>query len=328
MPAAVPRTAAGAPSRHARGSASLMAIASGRRPRDELQKRFRDLTGSILPPPVVLRAVGLTKRFGRSVLALSDIDLEIARGSSTALLGPNGAGKSTLVKLWVGFQRPTAGRVEVSGFDPWRERPAALGCVAYVDQGGQLYRDLTVIEHLDLAGSLRPRFDRDLALDRLGELRISIHARAGTLSAGERAQVLLSIALGTRAEILLLDEPLASLDPLARREFLQVLRESSMSGGTTTLLASHLVSDLDQACDRLVVLGRGRKLLDTSIAAALRSHTIVAGATDGQVGRFRGRTGEDLALLNRAPGDGERAPTLEEVVLGYLAAGRGGDQLT
>ena len=275
--------------------------------------------------PVMLRAVGLQKRFQRGTLALDTLDLEIRAGTTTALVGPNGAGKSTLIKAWVGFERPTRGGVEVAGIDPWRHRAAALERVGYVAQTPALYREFTVADHLALAATLRPAFDRSLAQRRLDELAIPLGSLAERLSGGQRAQVSLALALGTHAEVLLLDEPLASLDPLARREFLHIVRDSVRTDGSTVLLSSHVITDIEQACDHLIVLGNGRKLLDASIAAAVADHTVVESweSLPGEtVGRFLGPSGDPLALLRGAAGPMTRPATLEEVVLGYLVSGR------
>jgi ABC-2 type transport system ATP-binding protein len=277
-----------------------------------------------------LEAHALAKRYGRRTWALTGIDLAIPQGGITALVGPNAAGKSTLIKTWVGFERPTRGGVTVAGIDPWKDRSAVLGQLGYVPQSPALYDGLSVDDHLDLAVQLRPDFDRPYARARLDELGIPGDQGAKSLSGGQQAQVALALALGTRAKILLLDEPLASLDPLARREFLHVLTDAVRADGATALLSSHIVTDVEQACDRLVVLGVGRILLHETVADALASHWM---ATDGAVpqggeaiGSFAGPTGERLTLLRQAP-TSPRAPnlrpaTLEEVVLGYLASGR------
>ena len=174
----------------------------------------------------VLEARGLAKRYRRGVWALTGIDLDIPAGGITALVGPNAAGKSTLIKTWVGFERPTRGSVAVMGVDPWRDRSGALAHLGYVPQSPALYDGLSVDDHLDLAVQLRPGFDRASARKRLDDLGIPAGRGAGTLSGGQQAQVALALALGTRARILLLDEPLASLDPLARREFLHVVTDA------------------------------------------------------------------------------------------------------
>ncbi|HTE65334.1 MAG TPA: ABC transporter ATP-binding protein [Candidatus Binatia bacterium] len=280
----------------------------------------------------ILEAHGLAKRYGRRTWALTGIDLGIPRGGITALVGPNAAGKSTLIKTWVGFERPTRGGVTVAGIDPWKDRAGALGHLGYVPQSPSLYDALSVEDHLELAVQLRPGFDRDSARQRLDELGIPRDRGARSLSGGQQAQVALALALGTRAEILLLDEPLASLDPLARREFLHVLTDAVRRDGATALLSSHIVTDVEQACDRLIVLGVGRVLLHATVADALTSHRIqregdepVAGATP--IATFAGPAGERLTLLRLAGAQPPRATpdyptTLEEVVLGYLASGR------
>ena len=278
---------------------------------------------------VALEAQGIGKRYRRGrPWALRDVDLAIPAGWITALVGPNGAGKSTLIKGYVGFERPTAGRLLVDGIDPWRDRGAAICRIGYVPQAASLYRELSVSDHLAMAARFRPAFDRPMAELRLAQLDIPLGVNADELSGGQQAQVGLAIALGTRAPVLLLDEPLASLDPLARREFLHVMVDSVRETGATALLSSHVITDIEQACDRLLVLGGGRKLLDVSIAEARAMHRVAeAGAAfaidggDALVGRFPGPLGEALVLLT---GDGARGrpATLEEIVLGHLAAGR------
>ena len=272
----------------------------------------------------VLEARDLAKRYGR-VWALSGIDVEIPAGGITALVGPNAAGKSTLIKTWVGFERPTRGSVRVAGIDPWGDRAGALDHVGYVPQSPALYDGLTVEDHLDLAALLRPAFDRSSAAERLDQLDIPGTASARSLSGGQQAQVALALALGTQAEILLLDEPLASLDPLARREFLHVLTDAVRADGSTALLSSHIVTDVEQACDRLIVLGVGRVLLHSSVVDALASHRVAVAetATGEVIGTFAAPAGERLAL--QRDGDGRHA-TLEEIVLGYLASTRPSSQ--
>jgi ABC-2 type transport system ATP-binding protein len=277
---------------------------------------------------VALEAHGVGKRYRRGrPWALRDVDLAIPEGSITALVGPNGAGKSTLIKGYVGFERPTAGRLLIDGVDPWRDRGGAIRRIGYVPQAASLYRELSVADHLALAARWREGFDRVAAELRLDQLDIPLDARADELSGGQQAQVGLAIALGTRAPVLLLDEPLASLDPLARREFLHVMVEAVREAGATALLSSHVITDIEQACDRLLVLGGGRPLLDVSIAEARAAHRVIDGdgVVDGGrlVGRFPDQEGK-LVCLVEAPGGPGRPATLEEVVLGHLAAGRTG----
>lgn len=277
----------------------------------------------------VLEAHDLAKRYGRRTWALAGIELAIPQGGITALVGPNAAGKSTLIKTWVGFERPTRGNVTVGGIDPWKDRSGVLGLLGYVPQSPALYDALNVDDHLELAVQLRPDFDRPYARQRLDQLGIPGGQGAKSLSGGQQAQVALALALGTRAGILLLDEPLASLDPLARREFLHVLTDAVRSDGATALLSSHIVTDVEQACDRLVVLGVGRVLLHETVPNALASHWL---ATDGVevagaqvIGSFGGPGGDRLTLLRQesvSGGSSMRPASLEEVVLGYLASSR------
>ncbi|MDQ6793776.1 MAG: ABC transporter ATP-binding protein [Chloroflexota bacterium] len=273
---------------------------------------------------IALEARGLGKRYRRRRWALRDLDLAVPEGSITALVGPNGAGKSTLIKAWIGFERPTTGQLLVQGIDPRRDRGAAIARIGYVPQAASLYRELSVSDHLVLAASLRRGFDSTVARRRLEELAIPLDSRADELSGGQQAQVGLALALGTRAPVLLLDEPLASLDPLARREFLHILVDAVRTDGHTALLSSHVITDIEQACDRLLVLGGGRKLLDLSIAEALAAHRIVPAPATAEtvVGVFPGPAGEQLALVVGIGTGDARHPTLEELVLGHLAAGR------
>lgn len=284
----------------------------------------------------ILETHDIGKRYGRRRWALRHVDLEVPDGSITALVGPNGSGKSTLLKAWVGFERPTEGHLTVDGIDPWRDRGGALERIGYVPQAPSLYRELTVDEHVALAKTLRPRFDPAIARRRLDDLDIPLSSRADELSGGQQAQVGLALALGVRAPVLLLDEPLASLDPLARREFLHVLVDAVRADGATALLSSHVITDIEQACDRLLVLGAGRTLLDLSIAGAIAEHRVIEAASPGAeasgapatpppgsvVGVFPGPSGERLSLVRGDAAVGGRPATLEEVVLGHLAAAR------
>lgn len=279
-----------------------------------------------------LEARAVTKRYGRGAVALRDVTLRVPQGSITALVGPNAAGKSTLIKTWVGFERPSRGEVRVDGIDPWRKRGEALARVSNVPQQPALYRGLSVAEHLDWCASVRRGFDTTSANGYLDALGISPDARPSTLSGGQQAQVHLAIALGAQARVLLLDEPLASLDPLARGEFLAVVRAAVRERGATVLLSSHIVTDIEQVCDRLIVLGVGRVLLDDTIASAIAGHCVLGGESaeptvpDGLVGSFADEAGLILTLVRRPamgtdPASGPRA-TLDQVVKGYLAAGR------
>ncbi len=286
------------------------------------------------PRQPVLTASGVAKRYSRRrPPALDGVSLDVPAGTITALVGPNGAGKSTLIKAWAGFERPSRGAVAVLGINPFRDRYGAQRHIGYVPQSPALYRDLRVDEHLDLARSLRRGFDRDLARRRLDDLAIPANALAAHLSGGQQAQVQLAIAIGTHARVLLLDEPLAGLDPLARREFLYILEATVREHGTTALLSSHNVSDVQQACDRLVVLGGGRKLLDEDVATAVAAHRVIAVDRElvpagRAVASFLDPRGGIVTLVDVAANGADdprlARATLENVMLGYLAAGRPG----
>ncbi|MES1239411.1 MAG: ABC transporter ATP-binding protein, partial [Chloroflexota bacterium] len=275
--------------------------------------------------PLIADSIGRRYRPGRP-WALRGVSLEIPRGSITALVGPNGAGKSTLIRACLGFERLDEGRLSVNGIDPGRDRAAAVASVGYVPQRGSLYQNLTIADHMTMAATARAGFDVGRALERLRALGLGERRSVGELSGGEQAQVALALALGTGASLLLLDEPLSSLDPLARRDFLATLIDDIRGRAATAVLSSHIVTDVEQACDRLVVLAAGRVILEGSVADARAAHRTVAAADAGSldvVGRFGGPAGEQLALV-RGGGGGGSGATLEEIVLGYLASARAG----
>lgn len=284
-------------------------------------------TGSDVPRLV---ARDLWKRYGRGPWALEGVSLEIGPGRVTALVGPNAAGKSTLIKTWMGFERPTRGTVQVLGLDPIRRRDNVSAHLAYLPQKLALYRDLTVDDHIDLAAWLRPGFDTAVARHWVAQLAIPLGSRTSRLSGGQGAQVALAIALGSRADIFLLDEPLASLDPLARSEFLDVLRSAVSEAGSTALLSSHVVRDIEQSSDWLVVLGHGEVVLDVSVKEALDEHLVTADRSvlDERLTVVAPLPRESSVVVRRVgdafPIDGARPATLEEVVLAYLYRTRGG----
>ena len=273
-------------------------------------------------PGVALRAHGLTKRYRRGrPAALDRIDLDVTTGGITALVGPNGAGKSTLIRCFLGFERPTRGFVTVDGIDPARDRTKALARIGYVGQEMALYRQLTADEHLELAAGLRAGFDQPGAAAHLDELAVPRRVPTAELSGGQQAQIALAMALGTRAPVLLLDEPVARLDPLARRDFLTALRDGVRARGSTVLLASHIIGDLEGICDALIVLAPAAVMFHGSVEAARTGHAIVPAtseiAPDDLVASFTGLTGQRLSLVRR-PGSGDAS--LDDMVLGYLAA--------
>ncbi len=215
----------------------------------------------------------------------------------------------------------------VFGIDPRRDRAAAVRQIGYVPQGTALYRGLSIADHFSVASAGRASFDRRIAVDHVRRIGLSPRRQVGDLSWGEQAQVTLALMLATRAPLLLLDEPLASLDPLARRDFLTTLLADVRGRGATVVLSSHIVTDVEQACDRLAVLADGRLVLLDSVAAAReRYRTLPAVQLDGRaaIGRFAGPDGAPMALVARASLG--RPATLEEIVLGHLAAARAQQQ--
>jgi ABC-2 type transport system ATP-binding protein len=218
----------------------------------------------------LLAASGLGKRYRRR-WALSGCTLEIPAGRVVGLVGPNGAGKTTLLHLAAGLIAPTTGTVEVLGGRPG-DGPVQLARVGFVAQDTPVYPRLSVGGHLRMAAYLNPGWDGDLARRRIGQLGIEPRQRAGRLSGGQRAQLALTLAVAKRPDLLILDEPVASLDPLARREFLRSVAGTVAGRGTNVVLSSHLVADLELVCDYLVVLVASRVRLAGDIAELLASH--------------------------------------------------------
>ncbi len=284
---------------------------------------------SVTSGPGHLTATDLVFRYRRGAEpALVGVTLSIDAPGISGLIGPNGAGKSTLLKTWAGIERPSSGSVRVVGVDPWAHRRTAMQSLAYVPQAPAVYGSLSVNDHLALARSERPGFDVMRSRDYLDSLRIPASAKGSQLSGGQRAQLGLAIALGTQAPILLLDEPLANLDPLARRDFLGILRDAAAAAGTTVVLSSHVVSDLEEACDRMIVLGEGAVLLHASIESLLSEHWIIpTGASmptfGRQVATFVGRDRANRRLWQAASTPSEAsAASMEDIVVGYLSLGR------
>jgi ABC-2 type transport system ATP-binding protein len=277
-----------------------------------------------------IEATGLGKRYRRT-WALRDCNLTVPRGRIAALVGPNGAGKTTLLHLAVGLLAPTAGSIRVLGQVPGD--PGLLAKVGFVAQDTPLYRDFTVDEHLTMGGKLNPRFAQPLARGRLERVGIPFDRRVASLSGGQRAQVALALALAKEPELLLLDEPLAALDPLARREFLQALMGAVAEQGTTVVLSSHLLADLERVCDYLIVLSAAHVQVLGPTEALLDQHKLLIGpyrerqppiAGVAQVVRAS-HTDRQASLLVRTSGPipdpawTANEVTLEDVVLAYLA---------
>ncbi|MGW5241513.1 ABC transporter ATP-binding protein [Monashia sp. NPDC004114] len=228
-------------------------------------------------PRPALETTGLGKAYGK-IWALRACSLAVEPGTITALVGPNGAGKTTLLQLAVGLLRPTAGSVSVFGRQP-ASSVAALASVAYLAQDHPLYGGLSVADLLRLGRCMNPSWDDPFARQYLSALGIPLRHKANELSGGQQAQVALTLALARRPRLLVLDEPVASLDPLARHEFMSAVLADAVDRGTTVILSSHVVSELGRACDHLVVLAQGRVQVQGPIDALLDRHRVLLGTT-------------------------------------------------
>jgi ABC-2 type transport system ATP-binding protein len=224
----------------------------------------------------VLESRGLGKRY-RQRWALTDCTLSVPAGRVVGLVGPNGAGKTTLLRLATGLLVPTSGTIEVLGSQP-ASGPAQLARVGFVAQDAPTYAGLTVADHLRLGARMNPGWDADLAHDRIEALGLDPGQRAGKLSGGQRAQLALTVAIAKKPDLLILDEPIASLDPLARREFLQSLMEFTAGHKVSVVMSSHLVADLERICDYLVVLVASRVRIAGDVDELVGSHCQLTGA--------------------------------------------------
>ena len=280
----------------------------------------------------VIETCGLGKRYGRT-WALRDCTLALPSGRVVALVGPNGAGKTTLLHLAVDLTRQSAGRISVlGGVAPGSDD--ALNRIGFVAQDTPLYSYLTVADTLRLVASLSSRFDGANARARLADLDIPLGRRVGKLSGGQHSQVALAVALARHPELLILDEPVARLDPLARHEFMAVLMSAVAEDGISVLLSSHVVAELERVCDYLVVLAAGRVQVASDVTDLIDEHQLLTGPTeqaDAVAAAFpvvherRGERQTSLLVRNsrhsRLP-DGWRSEStnLEELVLSYLRA--------
>jgi len=278
-----------------------------------------------------IETTGLAKRY-RRVTALSDCTISVPQGRISALVGPNGAGKTTLLRLLTGLAAPTAGRATVLGGMP-RQDPGYLAGIGFLAQDIPLYRRLSAADHIGIGAHLNPRWDGELVRSRLAGLKIPLNRPVGTLSGGQRAQVALALTLAKRPRVLLLDEPLAALDPLARQNFLGALAEAAAGpdGGLTIVLSSHLLADIDRVCDHLILLASSRVQLCGDTEALLEEHRILVGPRQDTtaIGRTHTIVREDTTarqttLLVRTNGPvldpawAVEEPNLEEIVLGYM----------
>jgi ABC-2 type transport system ATP-binding protein len=277
----------------------------------------------------VIGAGGLGKAYRRT-WALRDCTLAIPEGRVTGLVGPNGAGKTTLLQLAIGLLTPTRGTISVLGAPP-AVSPAQRARVGFVAQDTPVYARMRVADHLRLGAWLNPGWDDELAQRRIGQLGLDPKQRAGSLSGGQRAQLALTLALAKRPELLLLDEPVASLDPRARREFLRGLMEAVAEHGTSVVLSSHLVADLERVCDYLIVLVASRVRIAGEVSALLASHHRLSGPRRdpgtlpaGQDIIEESHTDKQSTLLVRTgepvhdPAWTVRPVSLEDLVIAYM----------
>jgi ABC-2 type transport system ATP-binding protein len=278
----------------------------------------------------VIEASGLGKQYRRT-WALRDCTLAIPEGRVVGLVGPNGAGKTTLLRLAAGMLAPTCGTISVLGARP-AAGPAQLARVGFVAQDTPVYGRMTVADHLSLGAWLNPGWDGDLARHRVGQLGLKPKQRAGSLSAGQRAQLALTLAIAKRPELLILDEPVASLDPLARREFLRGLMEAVAGHGLSVVLSSHLVADLERVCDHLIVLVASQVRVSGEVSALLASHHRLSGPyrdpstlPAGQEVIQASHTDKQSNLLVRTDGPifgpawAVKPVSMEDLVLAYMS---------
>jgi ABC-2 type transport system ATP-binding protein len=277
----------------------------------------------------VIEASGLGKRYG-GTWALRECTLAVPAGHVAALVGPNGAGKTTLLNLAVGLAEPSAGGVTVLGGRP-AGSPAALDGIAFVAQDTPVYKNLQVADMLHLTRNLNRRFDQPYAETRLAELGIPLKRKAGKLSGGQQAQLALTLALARRPRLLLLDEPVAMLDPIARHDFMATVLTAAADDGVSVVLSSHVLAELERVADYLILMSRGRVQVAGEVDDLLASHRVLTGPA-AEAGTYAGRPvvhvrrGEAQAhLLVRATADDPVPPGweahpvgLEELALAYL----------
>ena len=280
-----------------------------------------------------IQASGLGKQYRRA-WALRDCTLAIPEGHVAGLVGPNGAGKTTLLRLAAGMLTPTRGTITVLGQRP-AAGPAQLARVGFVAQDTPIYSRMTIADHLRLGAWLNPGWDDHLARQRISQLALNPKQRAGSLSGGQRAQLALTLALAKRPGLLILDEPVASLDPLARREFLQGLMEAVAGQRLSVLLSSHLVADLERVCDYLVVLVASRVRVAGEVSDLVASHHRLSGPRRdpstlpaGQEIITESHTDKQSNLLVRTDGPvldpawAVKPVSLEDLVLAYMSRAR------
>jgi ABC-2 type transport system ATP-binding protein len=279
----------------------------------------------------VIEASALGKRYG-STWALRECTLAIPGGHVAALVGPNGAGKTTLLNLAVGLTDPTAGTVAVLG-GRRAGSPAALDGIAFVAQDAPLYKNLSVADMLHLTRNLNRHFDQGYAEARLAELGVPLKRKAGKLSGGQQAQLALTLALARRPRLLVLDEPMAMLDPLARHDFMATVITAMAEDGVSVVLSSHVLAELERVADYLILVSRGRVQVAGEVDDLLARYRVLTGPAaeadrlterPGVVRAWRGGTQAHLLIRTNAttcpvpPGWQAHPVSLEDLALAYL----------
>lgn len=274
---------------------------------------------------IALDATALTMRYRRG-WGLRDCTFGLPAGRISALIGPNGAGKSTLMRIATGLQRQTSGEIRVLGQAPGKH--GANRRLAFLGQDKPLFKGFTVEEMLRAGAKLNPGWDDQYARRLVREADVPFSAKIGTLSGGQRTRVALAIAMGRRPELVMLDEPLADLDPIARQEVMHTVLAEVAETGMTVLLSSHVIADLDGVCDHLLLLADGQVRLQGDVEDLLTQHRVLVGSRelvlpDGVVeARTTGRQATVLARTSDVPGWDNNEPSLEELALAYLRSAR------
>ncbi|WP_414942614.1 ABC transporter ATP-binding protein [Amycolatopsis sp. cmx-11-51] len=290
--------------------------------------------------PPVFHATDLAKKYGRrGKQALADVNLTVPAGRVIGLVGPNGAGKSTLLHLACGLIEPSEGSLTVLGSRP-AANAAHLARVGFVAQNTPVYGSFSVAEHLTLGAKMNPGWDPALAERRIRQVGLNPTQKAGHLSGGQRAQLALTIAAAKRPELLIFDEPAAALDPLARKGFLRNLMDFVVELGASAVLSSHLLDDIEQVCDYLIVLCDSRVQVAGDVRDLLACHARLIAPRGGldrlppgvEVIRMEhhGHYSHVVVRIGTAAGPLPYPPeqvSLEELVLAYMgrAAGMGMD---
>jgi len=274
---------------------------------------------------IALDATALTMRYRRG-WGLRDCTFQLPTGRISALIGPNGAGKSTLMRIATGLLRPTSGEIRVLGQAPGKRGTNRQ--LAFLAQDKPLYKGFTVEEMLRTGAKLNPVWDDQYARRLVRDADVPLNAKIGTLSGGQRTRIALAIAMGRRPELVMLDEPLADLDPIARQDVMHALLAEVAETGMTVLLSSHVIADLDGVCDHLLLLADGRVQLQGDVEDLLAQHRVLVGSRelvlpDGVIeARTTGRQATVLARTPNAPGWDNNQPSLEELALAYLRSAK------